>query len=181
MLGRHRQHATARVIARQRHQGNVFTQEGIVKYDYVVDVTPEDGNAPFRATFRTAFATDEFMLAPAVGDDVPVTFREGGKHVEFDMGVLKQRDKDARSAARDEFARTAAAPPGTPPPAPSGPAFAAEAAEFRRDADALGERSDGLVDTLAALLKAKQSGDQAEVERLKAEIAAQQTEPPAAG
>jgi hypothetical protein len=164
----------ATIVARQIHtgmyRGHAPTSEWHSTYDYVADVHPENGAATFRATFTELFKAQN-ERRPDVGDEARVKFHAKSGKVQFDRSPLRSEGKATAGAARQEFEAIATAAPGSPP---AGPAtfeqqtvgFAEQAATFRQRA---GESREQL-EIMAAIMRAKTSGDLAEVERLKAEL-----------
>jgi hypothetical protein len=114
-------------------------------------VMPE-GEQPFEITVRTRLNTNKYK-----GDTVPVLY-DPGDHDK----VVVDYEADARETMeRLEQQRTA------------GKEFTRQATEFADQAAAFRQQSESMLgnsEKLAALARAKAAGDQAEVERLKAEI-----------
>ena len=162
MFGRGRQHAQAVVIARETHEGmyrhgvNFYAPTGQYHhvYDYVVDVTPPDGESPFRAMFTEMFESDE-EYRPLAGDTVTVTFDKDHR-VALDRRPLRERAQATKNAERSSLTALASQPAGTPPPgAPI-------------DSASLDPRV-GILQV--SLRQAERRGDTAEVNRLSAQLA----------
>ena len=112
MLGHHWEKAEATVVGR-------FVREQAVgrtpRYDFLVDVRPYNGT-PERMTIQDGPA--EFD-DPSDGDVVGVLYDRKNQRVKWDTSDPWLRDSAAAGrAGGDDFASTAAAPPGTPPGAP---------------------------------------------------------------
>ncbi len=168
MFGRGRQHAQAVIVARETHEGmyrhgiNVYAPTGQYHhvYDYVADVTPTDGESPFRAMFTEMFESDE-EYRPLPGDTVAVTVDKDHK-VAFDRSALYERAQASKKAERSSFASLASQPVGTP--APNAP-IAGSGSD--------GSSGDPRVDILqVSLRQAVRRGDIPEVKRLSTELAA---------
>jgi hypothetical protein len=161
MFGRGVQSGEATIVARTPHEGlyHMKNHTGIYRniWDYIADVQPETGSA-FRATFTELFEGFDGRQ-PGVGEQARVKF--DGKHqkVEFDRSVLRDEYKTAEAAQKEQLAAIASAAPGTPPP----PGAAIEAG-----ADLSASTAD-FSETMAAIKRAREAGDLAEVDRLKAE------------
>jgi len=162
VFGRGRQHAQAVIVARETHEGmyrrgiNVYAPTGQYHhvYDYVADVTPTEGDSPFRAMFTEMFESDE-EYRPLPGDTVAVTFDKDHK-VAFDRRALHERAQTSKKAERSSFAALASQPVGTQ--APHAPI------------DTSG--GDPRVAILqVSLRQAERRGDTAEVNRLSAQLA----------
>jgi hypothetical protein len=128
MFGKKWEYGQARIVACQLHQ-TISPRAGRLLYDFVADITPDSGGAPFRATFTTAFDfVEDYDVIPSVGEDVRARFRPGGEHPNLDPDALNARAQAVKDAATQGFADAAAGAPGTPPPgappqvARSGPA-----------------------------------------------------------
>jgi hypothetical protein len=155
-----------------------FAGQGVEVYEYIADVRPSDGSAPFRATMKEPFNAITFK-APAVGEVVRVKYnnKHHAEHkVKFDRadpatyqnvpGIpdwrrhgnpLKERDQKLVADAHSPDAQAAwdaklNAVPGTPSQSPSGSASSSD-----------------LVD---AALSGLQHGDRTAHEHLIAELAA---------
>lgn len=167
MFKRGRQAGLAQIVARQTHEGeyrrgiNFYAPTGQYHhvYDYIADVTPDDGTAVFRATFTEMFEGDT-ERRPLVGEPARVTFDAKRDQVEFDRDVLWNEAKASQTASSDEFDAIANAAPGTPvnpgAPDPLGAATPENPVE-------------GILQV--SLLQAQRKGDAAEVERLTAKLA----------
>ena len=165
MLGRSWKPAQATVVAVR--DSNV--KAGLSPtYEYVLDVSPADGEPPFRGTLVSIYVW-------SVGDVVPVLCDLKRKKVSFD-----EAERDARKAAGLKAGQRAwdavrEAAPGTPPPpatGPDGPGRGAGAIVTDLSAT-VAELSAGTADlsgAVGAIKRAKASGDTAEVERLKGEL-----------
>ncbi len=178
MFGRNRQHAQAVIIARETHDGtyrkgvNFYAPTGQYHhvYDYVADVTPADGETPFRGMFTEMFESDE-EYRPLPGDTVTVTFDKDHK-VAFDRRALYERAQASKNADRGSFAALASQPVGTP--APGAPAPSAPAPGFPAPG-AAGPRSDPAADPRIGILQvslrqAQIRSDTDEVNRLTAKL-----------
>ena len=162
MFGRGRQHAQAVIVARETHEGmyrhgvNFYAPTGQYHhvYDYVADVTPTEGESPFRAMFTEMFESDE-EYRPIPGDTVAVTFDKDHK-VAFDRRPLHERAQATKKAERSNLAALASQPVGTPPP--NAPV----------DTSTVDPRV-GILQV--SLRQAVRRGDTAEVTRLSAQLA----------
>jgi hypothetical protein len=111
----------ATVVARRTHEGMVRAGLGVEAatglyhhtYDYVADVSPDEGGV-FRATFTERFEGDR-EYRPVEGDTAQVKIFKDGK-VEFDRDALRERATARHTSEADEFDAIAAAPPGTSMP-----------------------------------------------------------------
>lgn len=199
MFGRDWERADATIITR-RLVGQGHTGEGGVlswqEYEYIADVRPDSGAAPFRATLSEPRNGIRFHT-PDVGQLVRVKFNAKDQKVKFDHsdpGVFgdpthRTADKQAVAGAHSQeenerFQAIANAAPGTPA-RPAGPAetssasdglsalpaeLAATMAEASAAASRLSEPTTDLSETMAEIKRAKAAGDLAEVERLKSEF-----------
>jgi len=112
----------ARIVARQRHKrtpGVHTVNKYATKYDYVADVVPDSGLAPFRATFTSTFGSDEILLAPNIGSQTRVRFKAGGEDVRLDGKFLVAQERARKDAEREQFNAAANASPGTLPASPA--------------------------------------------------------------
>jgi hypothetical protein len=128
VFGKGWEYGRARVVAKQQnpdwlpgvHAFNKWSS----KWDYVVDVVPDGGGAQFHASFTATFAPEDFPSIPAVGAEMPVRFRPGGRDVQIDGKAFLAEVEAAEDAKHQQFEATAAASPGTPPsqtPSPGEP------------------------------------------------------------
>jgi hypothetical protein len=119
----------ATIVARRTHEGqyrrgiNSYAPTGLYHhvYDYVADVTPDDGGPTFRATFVEMFESDD-ERRPMVGEDARVRFNPKNQQTAFDRDVLWKEAKAAKASADGDFDTIADAPPGTPGANPASPA-----------------------------------------------------------
>lgn len=165
MLGRHWEYGQATIVAR------LLVTEGTYRYhtayEYAADVQPDSGAPPFRASFKESFYTGEYH-EPDVGERARVKFRGKDPEVEFDRSELKAVLDAEAGARREQFDATAHGAPGSTAPPAAGPG------------DQPAAPLDESREILAAILRAKQADDLAEVERLKARmsrLAAQRQSP----
>jgi hypothetical protein len=163
MFGRGGHRGEATIIARQAHEGlyHMKGHTGVYRniWDYIADVVPEDGEPAFRATFTELFEGFDGRQ-PDVGEQAPVKYGKDRK-VQFDRDALQSEYQATEHARQDAFATLAAAPPGTGTVAPQQTTVDSVQAIV----------ADG-ADTIAAIKRAREIGDLAEVERLKAEYRA---------
>ncbi len=119
MFGRGRRTGDAKVIARRYDPGSTWTARrvGYDTYVYVLDVTPDSGEAPFRVEAHITLRDTPEFTAPGIGDSARVTFNDKHEHVEFDVDALERATAAAHDQRDAEFAALAAAPPGTGVPA----------------------------------------------------------------
>lgn len=154
------QNGTATIVGQRPHEGlyHMKGHTGIYRniWDYVADVTPDDGTDPFRASFTELFEGFDGRQ-PSVGEQAPVRYDKDRK-VELDRKALEAEYRESHDAKQDAFAALAAAAPGTAPDA--APTAGAEAMPLP---------GSGGLDTVAAIKRARAAGDLAEVDRLKAE------------
>jgi hypothetical protein len=112
---------------------------------------------------------------------VKVTFNPKDLHVKFDMSDPSLHLSTAKEEERHAFAAALAASPGTPTPSSAGPEDPGAAVEEVSAAvDRLSASTTDLTDTIAAIGRARASGDLAEVERLKADFQRRSTRQAAA-
>ena len=110
----------ATIVARQTHEGqyrrgiNSYAPTGLYHhvYDYVADVTPDDGSPEFRAKFVEMFESDT-ERRPMPGQKARVKFNPKNQETAFDRDVLYKEAKAEKEASHDSFDEIAAAPPGT--------------------------------------------------------------------
>ncbi len=167
MFKHHRLAGLAQIVARETHEGqyrrgiNIYAPTGLYHhvYDYIADVTPDDGTAVFRATFTEMFEGDT-ERRPLVGEQARVRLDAKHEHVEFDRDALWTEAKASQESSRDRFEAIAHAAPGTgvDPGAP-GPVGAAPPVS----------PLEGILQV--SLRQAQRNGDAAEVERLTAKLA----------
>jgi hypothetical protein len=94
----------ARIVARQRHKWTPgAVNKYATKYDYVADVVPDSGLAPFRATFTSTFGSDEIFMAPSIGSQTRVRFKAGGEDVQLDGKFLVSQERARKDAERKQF------------------------------------------------------------------------------
>jgi hypothetical protein len=135
-------------------------------YDYVADVEPDSGAPTFRAKFTELFNDDEdHVRRPKVGDQARVKFDPKSHEVEFDRSELRADAKASTDARKQDFDALAAAAPSTPP-APK------LIGDIQATAGRLSAAAGDLSETMAAIQRAKASGDATEVQRLKSELQA---------
>jgi hypothetical protein len=115
-------------------------------------VMPE-GEPPFETTVRTRLNTFKYK-----GDVVPVLY-DPADHDK----VVVDYESDARATMENAAALRSAAQSPAAKPAERGSGFADDVTTF-------GKPPAAVTETLAAIMRATESGDQAEVERLKAEF-----------
>ncbi len=115
MFGRDRQAGVAKVIERRYDTDGL--RVGQDAYMFILDITPDAGDPPFRVQTRITLRATPDYTAPDIGESARVTFNDKHDHVEFDVDALKQ----AAAAAGDErdarWAQLAAAPAGSETPA----------------------------------------------------------------
>jgi hypothetical protein len=166
MFGRGQQYGEATIVARQAHEGLYHMKDhtGIYRniWDYIADVVPEDGAPAFRATFIELFEGFDGRQ-PDVGEQARVKYGKDRK-VEFERDGLRQDYKTAELARKDAFATLAAAAPGT--------GALSDVASQGATAESPPEFVFDGAGTIAAIKRARETGDLAEVERLKAEYRA---------
>ena len=88
MFNKHRQAGLAQIVARRTHEGqyrrgiNLYAPTGVYHhvYDYIADVTPDDGTAVFRATFTA--------LGLGIEGAVPVELKKGNGTGKFSQAAL---------------------------------------------------------------------------------------------
>jgi hypothetical protein len=135
-------------------------------YDYVADVEPDSGAPAFRAEFTELFNDDEdHIRRPNVGDQARVKFDPKSREVEFDRAMLRADAKSASEAKKQSFDALARAAP-SPPPEPT------PLEEISATVGRLSAAAGDLSETMAAIQRAKASGDFAELERLRLEFQA---------
>jgi hypothetical protein len=167
VFNKRRQAGLALIVARQTHEGeyrrgiNFYAPTGLYHhvYDYVADVTPDDGTAMFRATFTEMFESDT-ERRPLVGEQARVKFDDKHEQVEFDRDALWNEAKASAASSRDQFEAIADAAPGTP--VESGAPELIEGAPPENPVVGILQVS---------LREAQRKGDAAEVERLTAKLA----------
>jgi hypothetical protein len=119
MFGHGKEAGQATIVARQTHAGtyrrgiNIYAPTGVYHhvYDYVADVTPDDGGAPFRTTFIEMFESD-IEYRPVNGDRAIVKIDAKDQSVTFDRKALCEQAKAAKAAQHSAFESIADAPPG---------------------------------------------------------------------
>src|SRR5262249_7474718 len=87
---------------------------------YILDVTPDSGETPFRVEARITLRDTPEFTAPGIGDSARVTFNDKHEHFEFDVDALKQAAGAAQDARDARFEALAAAPVGSDVPAETG-------------------------------------------------------------
>jgi hypothetical protein len=121
MFGLDRKGGTAKVIA-CKYDTEATTMVGTARYHYVLDITPDDGGAPFRVEAHITLPYTTDIKSPDVGDEARVTFNpKKPDHVKFDLDALLKETAAARQASDDELAALAKQPPGSAPQPGSGP------------------------------------------------------------
>jgi hypothetical protein len=195
VLGHHWEPGEATVVTSRAAPGPA----GSVAYrEYIIDVRPAGGSAPFRTKLGVSYsgrgeATDSRRRFKD-GDVFPVLCdgkREKAKWDYDDPQIYKpgQSPQDRKENKRNpsEFDVAAAAPAGTAIHSGAGSDagsgtpladiaetsadFAAEAAAFAERSAAFRARAEASREALGAIARARQAGDFAEVERLKAQFA----------
>jgi hypothetical protein len=163
----------ATIVARRDSKGLAAlrdTQYGRSwSYDYVVDVRPDSGAPVFRATFTVHFS-DSFRSGgrrPLAGEQARVFFDPRSHEVEFDRDALRAEKVDAAETVDDAFEAASDGAPGSRPPQEPSPL-----SEQMERINASVTASQSTTELLAAIMRAKEAGDTAEVARLKAEFLA---------
>jgi Short C-terminal domain len=153
MFGRDKEHGQATVVARE--VDDAASDRYHNGWTYVADVQPDSGAPAFRATFRARFSHTEEFHEPVVGEQIRVTF-DKDQQVEFDPEVLREMAKAKKADRKEQFAAIAGAAPGSA----VDPASAdVQAAQYRA------------MRIRAAIDRAKEAGNDAEIERLTAMLA----------
>ena len=168
MIKKGRAAGLAQIVARQTHEGqyrrgiNLYAPTGRHHhvYDYVADVTPDDGTAVFRATFTEMFRSDR-EHRPLVGEQARVRFDAKHEQVEFDRDALRDEARASQGSSSDQFAAIADAAPGTPV-SPGAPTSGGVDVPPENPVEGILQVS---------LRDAQRKGDAAEVERLTAKLA----------
>jgi Short C-terminal domain len=168
--------ATARaVVTEAKCEGGYSGRAGTspVVYHLKLRVQFDDGSVADTAckVGNSFVGSDEFF---STGDIIPVRYDPNDRsQVEVDLAALgaekeARREKlDAAAIARGEAALAGKNASG----AEGESGFADQAAAFRSQAAAFRERTAEPLPSFSAILQAKQSGNQAEIERLKAQLA----------
>ena len=149
-----------------------YTGRKFKSYEYVADVRPDGGGAVFRTVMHEPF-DERVWRQPSVGDVVLVQCDPRRQKAKFDTAAMTARDEAQKEATKTEqaaqFDAMVNAPPGSTAPSPvrdvQSP-LADISATVSRLSAATGEVSE----TIAAIQRARASGNLAEVERLKAEF-----------
>ncbi len=110
----------ATIVARQTHEGeyrkgiNFYDPTGLYHhvYDYVADVTPDDGTPEFRAKFVEMFESDD-ERRPMPSQQARVRYNPKTQETAFDRDVLYKEAKAEKETSSKGFDEIAAAPPGT--------------------------------------------------------------------
>jgi hypothetical protein len=149
------------IVARETHEGmyrkgiNMQAPTGLYHqvYDFIADVTPDDGGEVFRATFTELFESDT-EHRPVPGESARVKIDKNNV-VKFDRKALWEQAKTEKAAGHDKFTALANAAPDTggpvKAPAPTG---------------------DPKVDIiLYGIYRAQRNGDALEVARLETQLA----------
>ena len=182
MFGRGWEAAQGTIVARKVSKGLFGTKErgGVdrrIAYDYVVDVRPADGGPMFRATFAGPYDnhTEQGFQAPEVGQAVGVQYNPKTHEVRFDQAdrAVYRDGHSAGGSESDAFDAIAEAPPGSPA-APSPLEASDPGGPPAEPAAALSDQPAAL----AAIVRAKASGNEAEVDRLQAELKQRAAENP---
>jgi hypothetical protein len=104
-LRKHGTHGQATVRDAQQHPKTATNDWR--KYDFVVDVHPAAGGAPFRAELQETFVIGGLM--PRAGDVVGVIYDAPSRRVMFDLAGDTRYDLDAQKAeqrsAREQLLR----------------------------------------------------------------------------
>ena len=166
MFNKHRQAGLAQIVARRTHEGqyrrgiNLYAPTGVYHhvYDYIADVTPDDGTAVFRATFTEMFEGDT-ERRPLVEEQARVRFDAKHEQVEFDRDALWNEAKASQASSSDQFEAIANAAPGTSVD-PGAPGLLGAAPPASPLEDIL----------QVSIRQAQRKGDAAEVERLTAKL-----------
>lgn len=115
------QHGDAVIVARATHEGqyrrgiNSYAPTGLYHhvYDYIADVTPEDGGETFRARFVEMFESDTDRR-PLPTEHARVKIGKNNE-VEFDRKALWEEQKAIKNGSHNSFDAIANATPGTAP------------------------------------------------------------------
>ncbi len=81
------------------------------KFEFIVDVRPNDGGPRFRATFKDS------VHDPVQGDEVPVQYKAKSHKTRFDSDRILGKSRRRKEQPRDDrWERMMRDEPGTPPP-----------------------------------------------------------------
>jgi hypothetical protein len=170
MFGRGWEPGTATIVA-VRYDDTGFSPSGS-RAEFVGDVQADSGASLFRATFKAPLRGLNF-LEPSVGQSIRVRIHSKNAEVEIDTDDAGVRRDAAQEREQEQFQALAAAPPGTglsgSPPAPE-PEVQSALTEVSAAVAGLSEATAGVAETIAAIKRAREAGDLAEVERLKADF-----------
>lgn len=160
MLGRSWKPAQATVVA---VRGSNVTGGLLPHYEYVLDVSPADGDPPFRGTLVSIYVW-------GVGDVVPVVCDLKRKKVSFSEAERRAQKTAQLKAGEPAWDAVREAAPGTPAASPPGGTGGLGTAGLAAESAELAARAKEFRETMAAVGRAKAAGDTAEMERLKAEL-----------
>jgi hypothetical protein len=167
-------HATIVALKEVKTIGNdAWTGAKLHGYEYVADVQPDRLGAAFRTVMGDPF-DETHWVTPRVGDVLPVKCDPRRQKAKFDTSTLRARDEAQKNAAKQDqdaqfdAARDAIAGSAVPPPEPDAQVGDMQSA-VAGISGAVGRLS-AFSDELAAMQRAKASGDTHELERIKAEV-----------
>jgi hypothetical protein len=184
MLGRDWERAQATIVA-VNFELTGFSPSGS-RAEFVGDVQPDSGAPAFRATFKGPRHGINFEV-PEVGQVIPVRFLAKSGEVKIDTSDPAVRRDTELERQKEQFDAIARLAPDSPPPAPepsqtveapppAEPTVQAALGEVSAAVAGVSGASSEIAETLAAIKRAKASGNQDEVDRLKAEFALRSAE-----
>lgn len=147
--------------------------------EFIADVQPEGTTPAFRATFKGPLKGRKFRV-PDVGEVVPVEFHAKSMEVKIDTSDPTFRLDAERKHEEEEFEAIATAAPGSAvpgappdgavPPRAEAPDMQSALTDVSAAVARISAETTDVSETIAAIKRARASGDLGEVERLKAEF-----------
>jgi hypothetical protein len=177
MFGRDWQPGQATIVA-VRYVMTGFGGSTGSRAEFVADVQPEGVAPVFRATFKGPLK-DKSFRPPEVGEVVPVEFEAKSGKVQIDTSDPAFRRDAQQKREQEQFDAVATAAPGSPvqPPAKQ-PDMHSALSDVSAAVGRMSAATTDVSETIAAIKRARASGDLGEVERLKLEFQRRSDETP---
>jgi hypothetical protein len=166
MFGRDWQPGQATIVA-VRYVMTGFGGSTGSRAEFVADVQPEGVAPVFRATFKGPLKEKSFR-PPEVGEVVPVEFEAKSGKVQIDTSDPAFRRDAQHQREQEQFEAVASAAPGSP--LPKQPDMHSALADVSAAVGRMSAATTDVSETIAAIKRARASGDLGEVERLKREF-----------